>query len=126
MLWVEVHFGLALSKTRTSTRGWPRRCGSGVKVVVRARVMLFTFRTCRRTDARFRHYSVDGGQISIVPRAGKYLIYGCGPTRQGLLPHVLKKGPRLFSGHFVFSGPPPGVGRPNCRGERGGGSSFWE
>ena len=105
---------------------------SGVKVesCVRTGVMLFTFRDCSEAPMRVSVYeaSVDGGQTIGLFHAPEEVPYErMWADDKVWLPHVLEEGPYFFSGHFVFSGPPPGkLVAHNCRGERCGGLSFWE
>ena len=128
----KLHFGLALSKDEdVDTRVAEAVAASGVKVesCVRTGVMLFTFRDCSEVPMRVQVYeaSVDGGQTVGLFHAPEEVPYERMWADDNVwLPHVLD-GPYFFSGHFVFSGPPPGkLVAHNCRGERCGGLSFWE
>ena len=129
----KLHFGLALSKNEdVDARVAEAVAASGVKVesCVRTGVMLFTFRDCSEVPMRVQVYeaSVDGGQtIGLFHAAGEIPYERMWADDKVWLPHILEEGPYFFSGHFVFSGPPPGkLVAHNCRGERGGGLSFWE
>jgi hypothetical protein len=129
----KLHFGLALSKNEdVDARVAEAVAASGVKVesCVRTGVMLFTFRDCSEAPMRVFVYeaSVDGGQTVGLFHAPEEVPYErMWADDKVWLPHVLEEGPYFFSGHFVFSGPPPGkLVAHNCRGERGGGLSFWE
>ena len=128
----KLHFGLALSKNEdVDARVAEAVAASGVKVesCVRTGVMLFTFRDCSEVPMRVQVYeaSVDGGQTVGLFHAPEEVPYErMWADDRVWLPHVLDE-PYFFSGHFVFSGPPPGkLVAHNCRGERGGGLSFWE
>lgn len=129
----KLHFGLALSKNEdVDARVAEAVETSGVKVesCVRTGVMLFTFRDCPEEPMRVVVYeaSVDGGQTIGLFHAPEEIPYErMWADDRVWLPHVLEEGPYFFSGHFVFSGPPPGkLVAHNCRGERCGGLSFWE
>ena len=129
----KLHFGLALSKGEdVDARVAEAVAASGVKVeaCVRTGVMLFTFRDCSEEPMRVSVYeaSVDGGQTVGLFHAPEEVPYErMWADDRVWLPHVLEEGPYFFSGHFVFSGPPPGkLVAHNCRGERCGGLSFWE
>ena len=129
----KLHFGLALSKNEdVDARVAEAVAASGVKVesCVRTGVMLFTFRDCSEAPMRVFVYeaAVDGGQTVGLFHAPEEVPYDrMWADDRVWLPHVLEEGPYFFSGHFVFSGPPPGkLVAHNCRGERCGGLSFWE
>ena len=128
----KLHFGLALSKNEDMDKQVAEAvAASGVKVesCVRTGVMLFTFRDCSEAPMRVSVYeaSVDGGQTVGLFHAPEEIPYErMWADDKVWLPHILEEGPYYFSGHFVFSGPPPGkLVAHNCRGERGG-LSFWE
>ena len=128
----KLHFGLALTKGEdVDARVAEAVAASGVKVesCIKTGVMLFTFRDCSEVPMRVQVYeaSVDGGQtVGLFHAADEIPYERMWADDRVWLPHVLDE-PYFFSGHFVFSGPPPGrLVAHNCRGERGGGLSFWE
>ena len=122
----KLHFGLALSKNEdVDARVAEAVAASGVKVesCVRTGVMLFTFRDCAEAPMRVFIYELRGRRPDhrIVPRAGRNTLRADVGRRQGLAAPRPRRRPYFFSGHFVFSGPPPGkLVAHNCRGERGG------
>ena len=129
----KLHFGLALSKNEdVDARVAEAVAASGVKVesCVRTGVILFTFRDCSEAPMRVSVYeaSVDGGQtVGLFHSSNEVPYERMWADDRVWLPHILEEGPYFFSGHFVFSGPPPGrLVAHNCRGEQNGGLSFWE